>query len=69
MKFSSRDQDNDQVSYFNCVIREGGGWWHRFCNYIQLNDKQDQLIIHLNHQWLVTSFTEMKIRPKDCNTD
>jgi len=69
MKFSSCDQDNDQVSYFNCAIREGGGWWHRFCNYIHLNDKQDQSIIRLNGQSHVISFTEMKIRPKDCNTD
>jgi len=67
MKFSSRDHDND-LSSRNCALRYGG-WWHRNCGSIFLNnDYNDSITIYLNGQWhALPSFVEIKIRPQSCN--
>lgn len=36
MKFSTRDQDNDN-SKSNCVAEYQGGWWFNACYYAYLN--------------------------------
>ena len=39
MKFTTRDQDNDEDSGVNCATRTGsqGGWWFRMCSNSILN--------------------------------
>ena len=70
MKFSSRDQDNDEIGY-NCAQRFGG-WWHNNCNHIRLNNKYNQGkygMMHINDENLYPVFVEMKIRPQNCDID
>ncbi|XP_065902549.1 fibrinogen C domain-containing protein 1-A-like [Dysidea avara] len=63
MKFSSRDHDNDLWSS-NCA-QHRGGWWHRSCGDIMLNNNYNT--IHLNDRWHVLPFVEIKIRPFNCD--
>lgn len=32
-KFTTIDKDNDEAESFNCAVRLGGAWWHKFCSY------------------------------------
>jgi Fibrinogen beta and gamma chains, C-terminal globular domain len=36
MKFSARDQDNDNY-FYSCASACGGGWWYNACMYGNLN--------------------------------
>ena len=67
MKFSSHDGDNDLWSG-NCALRDGG-WWHRSCSYIQLNDAYTAIYMYLNDEPHYPTSVEMKIRPQNCNID
>ena len=68
MKFSSRDRDNDLRNTVNCV-RIVGGWWHRSCSYIQLNEEYTAIYMYLNREDHYPTSVEMKIRPQNCNID
>ena len=37
MKFSTKDQDNDIVSKFNCAAQYKGAWWYSDCHRANLN--------------------------------
>jgi len=66
MKFSTHDHDNDLWSS-NCAYRRGG-WWHRSCGDLNLNnDYNDHNTIKLNGLYHNPPFTEMKTRPLNCN--
>jgi len=77
MKFTTRDRDNDKATAmnntFNCAVHEaggrGGGWWYNACSYIALNRpyKYSYTVYFYGHNYAL-SFTEMKIRPKNCAT-
>ena len=67
MKFTSRDRDND-LGYNNCAYFDGG-WWHRSCSYIQLNDAYTYMYLLLNNKVHYPTSVEMKIRPQNCNID
>ena len=68
MKFTTKDQDNDNCGG-NCAVTYTGGWWYNCCHYTNLNgqylvNSQD----HKGVQWWKTwkldtlKFTEMKVR-------
>ena len=66
MKFSTLDNDNDQNNE-NCAADYRSGWWYDACTYsnnININ-RQPPSVPSYNGS--VAIFTEMKIRPKDCN--
>ena len=48
MKFSTADQDND-LSFGNCALGEGG-WWLRRCSHIELNNDHNNTKLLLNGQ-------------------
>ena len=60
MKFSTLDNDNDELSSSNCAI---SGWWYKSCYNINLT-QQPPAVDSVGS----VLFTEMKIRPKDCIT-
>ena len=67
MKFSSRDRDNvfwDSYCGFNY-----GGWWHRRCSFIKLNNAYTSSHMYLNREWHILTSVEMKIRPQNCLID
>ena len=71
MKFTTRDQDNDRGSNYNCAITanssRSGGWWYNSCAYIYPNSQyNNKYAIKLNYQYHSLSFIEMKIRPTNC---
>ena len=75
MHFTTIDSDNDQWSGGNCAIENygakypTGGWWYNVCEHLQLNALYTHpSAIELNHKRHSLSFTEMKIRPHNCNT-
>ena len=68
MKFTSRDRDNDLRNHNNCADYDGG-WWHRNCNRIRLNEAYSSSLILLNNAWHQATSVEMKIRPQNCNID
>ncbi|XP_071944876.1 uncharacterized protein [Antedon mediterranea] len=39
VKFSTKDQDNDNWAYGECAIKYSGGWWFNDCLYSNLNGK------------------------------
>ena len=72
MKFTTKDNDNDLHSSENCAINgdngNGNGWWYNICSIIYLNQKySSKPRIRPYTQWQSYLFTEMKIRPFDCN--
>ena len=67
MKFSSRDRDNDFWGN-NCGLVDGG-WWHRSCSHIQLNEAYTSLHMYLNREYHNPTSVEMKIKPQNCNID
>ena len=68
MKFSSRDRDNDYNSVYNCGYLYGG-WWHRSCSLIKLNEGYASIYMYLNREGHNLISVEMKIRPHNCNID
>ena len=70
MKFTTRDQDNDRLSNYNCAIPAqsgiSGGWWYNHCADIFPNSRYNKNAIYLNYQYHSLPFIEMKIRPKNC---
>ena len=73
MYFTTKDSDNDKSSSSNCAFQFGhsypnGGWWYKNCAYTRLNILYKyQYGISLNNQNHPLPFTEMKIRPHNCN--
>ena len=39
MRFTTFDQDNDEVSNKNCANQNHGGWWYRSCFRANLNGR------------------------------
>ena len=37
MKFSTKDQDNDNNVNYNCANGYKSGWWYNACHYSHLN--------------------------------
>ena len=69
MKFSSCNQDNDLHASRNCGLHYGG-FWYNSCSAVEINDyPNENSILLLNDPWHVKGLVEMKVRPKDCNTD
>ena len=75
MKFTTKDSDNDAHSS-NCALFRGptkpsGGWWYKDCWHVNLNNyyKYNSNDFYLNNEWISKSptFTEIKIRPHNCN--
>ena len=73
MYFTTNDRDNDPWSK-NCAKdsydakHPNGGWWHSQCGNVRLNVLYNfQYGIYLNSRWNSLPFTEMKIRPNNCN--
>ena len=61
MKFSTRDNDNDNRSS-NCAASYKSGWWYNKCYAININRQPPYITSS------VLLFSEMKIRLKDCIT-
>ena len=75
MYFTTKDSDNDAHGN-NCALFYGptkpsGGWWYNSCWYINLNNyyNTNNYEIYLNYKWITKppTFTEIKIRPHNCN--
>ena len=70
MQFTTKDRDNDRwrsncALYGNCA---NSGWWHNVCTFIGINHEiQCKQGVYLSGSWESFSFTEMKIRPFNCN--
>ena len=72
MKFSTKDQDNDDRS-ISCATWLEGGWWYRDCAYSNLNGhyytgvntSDDSVYWHHWRGYYSLKFSEMKIRPFD----
>ena len=65
-KFSTPDNDNDKYgSSTNCAATYNSGWWYNSCYYINLNKQPPSDSNSVAGNIL---FTEIKIRPRDCNT-
>ena len=69
MKFSTKDDDNDQWSDGNCAIVYTGAWWYNICYHSNLNgqygvDSQEKGIMWYTWRGSGHSlpFTEMKTR-------
>ena len=70
MKFTTKDQDNDNYR-FNCAVtgnvRNGNGWWFNACAWIILNRQYSGIHkIYDGKVWHNYLFIELKIRPINC---
>ena len=63
MRFSTKDNDNDQDSG-DCAASHYDGWWHNNCYHIDLNRQPPQ--VYLNSKWYDLLSVEMKMRQHDC---
>lgn len=62
--FTTKDRDNDKVSYQNCAQKDyygKGAWWMRGCTYVTLNGKFGKMKWYVSNTRIAT-FSEMKIR-------
>ena len=70
MPFTTRDKDNDKYGK-NCAkdqVGNAGGWWYKECSHIFINHEiKNTYGIVIGKTWMSLSFTEMKIRPINCN--
>ncbi|XP_059175236.1 ficolin-2-like isoform X2 [Physella acuta] len=70
MKFTTIDSDNDEWSGRNCAVDDsGGGWWYRFCHWVNVNGEWASRVRERGINWYtITGFTdsldfvEMKLR-------
>ncbi|KAM4810075.1 fibrinogen-like protein 1 [Rhinophrynus dorsalis] len=73
MKFSTRDQDNDNYEE-NCAEEDKGGWWYNRCHSVNLNGlyykgpytskTDDGIVWYTWHGWWYSlKYVAMKIRP------
>ena len=70
MKFTTKDQDNDNHGN-NCALDGNGkssnGWWFNYCACIQLNKQYSEIHkIYDGRVWHNYPFIELKIRPINC---
>ena len=61
MKFTTADNDNDKGGG-NCGIGYKNGWWYNNCAYVNINHQPPYY-----YYPKTALFTEMKIRPRNCN--
>ena len=68
-KFTTKDNDNDSSSDYNCAVDRFGAWWYNFCHHSNLNGHygDDEYAKGINWKtWrgfsYSLSFTEMKVR-------
>ena len=67
MKFSTKDQDNDNVSrgHRNCAVVSNGGWWYNACHQTLLNGiYQRKFFWYTWKGYSPLAFSEMKFRKK-----
>ena len=72
LKFSTKDEDNDNWPEGECALFRGGGWWHNHCGGSSLNGQYFSYEERNNSggiRWNMTSgyhysykFSEMKIK-------
>ena len=71
MKFTTKDRDNDRlrVDIRNCALHaNNNGWWYNQCAAINLNQEYNgKHKIYDGSSWYGLLFSEMKIRPINCN--
>ena len=68
MKFSTKNNDNDQSSY-NCALTWTGAWWYKDCHWANLNGRYGDNRNSKGINWYTWKgweyslpFTEMKVR-------
>ena len=61
LKFSTKDEDNDEFSG-NCAISYYGGWWFKDCGSSSLNNGYQNYIYWSKWNGFTIRFTEMKTR-------
>ena len=67
--FTTKDKDNDTWNAGNCAVKNAGGWWYLHCSHIHINNRYNASNgLYLKHtkKWYSLIFTEMKIRPINC---
>ena len=63
-KFSTKDDDNDSSSYYNCAEYQFGAWWYSNCLKSNLNGHYGDTNSYKDVYWYPNRmrFTEMKFR-------